>query len=178
MITKTIAARLSELKQQINNCIDSGNMTYQYRAEMELNEIMKSAPNGEWYGFSKPGDMGNPQKPMGEFDVTRLDHATDVLLIFNVSFHHMNINGLYTGWTHHRVLVGAAFNGFIMNVTGKDKAHVKEYIEKAFHEWLNREVKVTYQDELGRTTPEPRRRPLLIGQDPIRTISPRQLPGK
>lgn len=120
---KTVAARLSELKQQISNCIDSGNTTWQYRAEGEFDQLMRTAPSGS--GF----DSG-----------TLLELATDNTLIFNTSFHHMNDHGMYIGWTHHRIVVKAIFNGFDLRVTGKDKRDIKEYIGEVFYQWLSTEV--------------------------------------
>jgi hypothetical protein len=121
---KIVATRLSELKQQIANCIDSGNTTWQYRAESELFQIMQDAPSGS--GF----DSGSS-----------LDECSDSAMIFNTSFHHMNDHGTYTGWTHHRVLVRATFGGFDLRITGKNKNQIKEYIGEVFHTWLSTEVK-------------------------------------
>lgn len=140
---KTIATRLSELKQQINNCIDSGNLTWQYRAEAELNEMLKEAPSGS--GF----DAG-----------TLLELATDNTLIFQTSFHHMNDHGMYEGWTHHHVVVKATFGGFDLRITGKNKREIKEYIGEVFYTWLSKEAltylpKAIQKEEKKRTAPKP-----------------------
>jgi hypothetical protein len=140
---KTVATRISELKQQIANCIDSGNITWQYRAEGELNELLKQAPSGS--GF----DSG-----------TVLESATDSELIFNTAFHHMNDNGMYIGWTHHRVVAKAVFGGFSLRITGKDQRQIKEYIGEVFYHWLSTEVKDNrpkqlQQEEKVRTSRQP-----------------------
>jgi hypothetical protein len=130
---KTVATRIYELKQQITNCIDSGNLTWQYRAEGEFDQLMREAPSGS--GF----DSG-----------TLLELATDNTLIFQTSFHHMNDNGMYIGWTHHRVVVKAVFGGISLRVTGENKRDIKEYIGEVFYHWLNTEVLTGMTPQLQR----------------------------
>ena len=161
MTNKTIATRLSELKQQIANCIDSGNITWQYRAEAELVELMKLAPNGR--GF----DAG-----------TNIETATNYELLFSTSFHHQNQNGLYVGWTHHRVLVKAVFGGFILRVTGTDKDEILKHIGAVFYKWLSTEIKVhatkqIEQREREATTKPPR----VLEYTPHATAESRELPA-
>jgi hypothetical protein len=160
---KTVATRLSELKQQISNCIDSGNLTWQYRAEGEFDQLLREAPSGS--GF----DSG-----------TVLELATDNTLIFQTSFHHMNDNGMYIGWTHHRVVVKAVFGGISLRVTGENKRDIKEYIGEVFWEWLNREVLTgmtpqLQREEKKRTAPKPK--VLDYNPDKTKAKEPKQLPA-
>lgn len=54
-------------------------------------------------------------------------------LVFETSFHHMNDIGYYTCWTEHKVYVTPAFIGFDLNVTGRNKNGIKDYIGETFH---------------------------------------------
>lgn len=154
-MNKTIAQRISELKQQIANCIDSGNTTWMAKAELELNQWLQEMPSGSRF------DAG-----------TVLESASPQELVFNTAFHHMNDNGMYTGWTHHRVIARAVFGEFTVNVTGREQRgnksnNIKEYIGEVFYHWLSTELKDTrpkqlQRDEKTNTT----KAPLTLEYDP------------
>lgn len=66
-------------------------------------------------------------------------HAEE--LVFRADFHHMNEHGFYDGWTEHKVKVRSSLAfGFVLQVTGRDRNGIKDYIEEIFHEALNKEV--------------------------------------
>jgi hypothetical protein len=48
-------------------------------------------------------------------------------VVLNFSFHHMNENGYYIGWTEHKVILLPTFSGYDMKITGKDINQTKEY---------------------------------------------------
>lgn len=87
---QAIACKLSA----IANCIESGITDWQERHLDGLNALIKEyMPSGS--GF----DAG-----------TRLDFndSTPDRLIFTTSFHHMDENGMYCGWSEHTVAVTAS----------------------------------------------------------------------
>ena len=60
----------------------------------------------------------------------KLDEAShDEKLIFNLSYHHMDENGFYDGWTDHRAIVtpSLAF-GYSLKITGTNRNEIKEYL--------------------------------------------------
>lgn len=61
-------------------------------------------------------------------------------MTFNTAFHHINENGYYDGWTHHKVIVEADFSGFTVKVTGRNKRDIKDYIVDVFRTTLNQQV--------------------------------------
>ncbi len=63
-------------------------------------------------------------------------------LVFYTSFHHMNSNGFYDGWTEHNVTVRPAFEGLNIAVSGRDRNDIKEYIAVSFEESLTRTLVV------------------------------------
>ena len=63
-------------------------------------------------------------------------------LVFNTSFHHMNDNGMYTGWTNHSVIVQPDWSGLSVQVTGRDTNGIKEFIGEVFDQALHMPVEV------------------------------------
>lgn len=62
-------------------------------------------------------------------------------LVFETSFHHMNENGLYDGWTEHTVVVTASLMfGVNIRITGRNRNDIKEYLYALFQEALLKEV--------------------------------------
>lgn len=61
-------------------------------------------------------------------------------LVFLTSFHHMDENGMYDGWTEHSVIVTASLALEIdIRVTGRDRNDIKEYIAETFQYSLTQE---------------------------------------
>jgi hypothetical protein len=53
-------------------------------------------------------------------------------LVFSMSFHHMNNNGYYDGWTEHTVTVTPSFQGINLRISGRNRNDIKEYIHETF----------------------------------------------
>lgn len=54
-------------------------------------------------------------------------------LVFSTSYHHMNANGYYDGWSHHKIIVRPDLSfGFDIKITGKDRNCIKDYIIDCF----------------------------------------------
>lgn len=75
------------------------------------------------------------------------DHGTafvmykDDKLMFTTSFHHMDSDGYYDGWTDHDVYVRPSLAyGILMSITGPDKDNVKDVIHETFSNCLNIEI--------------------------------------
>lgn len=101
------------------NCKKSGNDVWAEKWEARIAKIMEFAPSGS--GF----DSG-----------TQIFEIMPTAMKFQTSFHHMDGNGSYDGWTEHTVTVRPGFNGIGISVGGKNKNQIKEYIGDVFHEWL------------------------------------------
>ena len=70
-----------------------------------------------------------------------LEECTEEKLVFTTSFHHMNENGVYDGWTEHKVIVKPSlFSGFVLKITGKDRNDTKDYIHASFVDCLYQEI--------------------------------------
>ena len=66
-----------------------------------------------------------------------LDNSNDKKITFITSFHHLNENGFYDGWTEHKVIIRPTFYGIDIKVTGKDRNDIKDYIGEMFSHVLN-----------------------------------------
>jgi hypothetical protein len=70
------------------------------------------------------------------------DDSTPSRIIFTGSYHHMNENGFYDGWTDHRIIVTPTFEGFDIRITGRDRNQIKEYLQQSFEYALSRTIDI------------------------------------
>lgn len=148
-VYKALATALSARK----NCKKSGNTEWYDRHTERIEKIMKTAPSGS--GFDSGTQLHNNSRP-GR-------------LVFAFGYHHMDDNGFYCGWTHHRVIVVASLSfDFTITITpGVSRQEIVaglweteavevedpvedydlDYFYDEFNQWLNEEVKETTQSE-------------------------------
>lgn len=104
----------------IANCQATGNVEWIERHSEALDELVSHyLPSGS--GFD---------------DGTKLDRAKSSAskLVFHTSFHHMNGDGFYDGWTAHTVTVKPSLVfGIELTVSGRDRNEIKDYIAESFH---------------------------------------------
>ena len=108
-----------------NNCEASGNTEWRTRHHETIEHLVRDhLPSGS--GF----DAGSHLV---------LSNSSDDRLAFSTSFHHMNGDGYYEGWTHHMVIVTPSLaSGFDLEVTGEDHNDINDYIGDAFHNALSK----------------------------------------
>ena len=87
-----------------------------------IDRMMQDAPSGS--GFDSGTELS--------------DDSDGNRLVFETAFHHMDENGYYDGWSNHKVIVkpDLAF-GFDLQITGRNKNEIKDYIADVFNVWLN-----------------------------------------
>jgi len=110
--------------QSRENCKKSGKDTWQEKHTEKIDKLINDLPSGS--GF----DTGTKLKDFS-FKPEKL--------VFSTSFHHMNEDGYYVGWSDHDIIVTPSFVGFDIRVTGKNVRNIKEYIADTFHYWLDTE---------------------------------------
>ncbi len=72
-----------------------------------------------------------------------LDESNSNKIVINTSFHHMDENGGYNGWTNHAITIRAELEmDFTLRVSGRDKNQIKEYIAETFNHDLMQDVDV------------------------------------
>lgn len=64
----------------------------------------------------------------------QLGESTEKRIVFKFSYHHMNEDGYYDGWTEHILIVTPLFGDFSLVITGRDRNEVKDYLFDLFNE--------------------------------------------
>lgn len=117
---KSLAQRIASMLMAIENCEKSNNLEWRDKHEENLEKLVKDhLPSGS--GF----DNGT---------ILDRDKSTPEKLVFSTSFHHTDEGGMYDGWTEHTVTVRSSLVfGYTINVSGKNRNDIKEYIAESFH---------------------------------------------
>lgn len=105
----------------------------------------KASGNTEWverYGDALDAMESDLPRGSGIDRGTRLDleRCRDNRVVFDVSFHHMDDNGYYDGWTDHKIVVTPEFGGFDIRITGRDRNGIKDYLRDVYAHALGEEV--------------------------------------
>lgn len=119
----TVINQIAVISDALERCKAKGNTEWIEKHSEHLKKLCNHLPSGSGY------DSG-----------TKLLSASYEKAIFSTSYHHTNEAGCYTGWTEHVVTIKAAFDGFTIHVSGKDKNGVKEVIQDDFYFALGQEV--------------------------------------
>ena len=107
----------AELARKIN-WYHNANKEYKGQAMDQIRELEEKLPYGS--GF----DAGS---------AVDLSKSTGQKIVIDTSFHHMNENGYYDGWTDHQVIVTPCLMyGYKLRITGRDRNQIKEYIRQQF----------------------------------------------
>lgn len=110
----------------MKNCERDGNTEWYEKWKGYIIALVRNyAPSGS--GF----DVGT------KFDFQR---SSGKKLIFYTSFHHMNYNGCYDGWTEHQITVRPEFDGVSITVSGSNRNDIKEYISQLFYNLVETNV--------------------------------------
>ena len=107
-----------------NNCETSGNSEWLARHHETIENIVREhLPHGSGFDADTVLDVAKSGPDR---------------LAFSTSFHHMNGDGYYEGWTHHMVVVTPSLaSGFDLEVTGEDHNDINDYIGEVFHNALS-----------------------------------------
>ena len=126
---KKLYQELAQLVDAYHRCEDSGNM-WQVKHRDNIEALAKNLlPHGSGY------DSGTTVNIMK----SRRDR-----LVLHTSFHHMNENGFYCGWTEHDVIVTPSLLfGFELLIKGKDRNQIKEMMYEDFRHALSLTVSKT-----------------------------------
>ncbi len=126
MAQKLVTALASRV-QAMRNCEQTGNLEWFARHRETLHELVRDRlPSG--CGF----DNGT---------VIQLDDCKPDKLVLHTSFHHMSPHGFYDGWTEHKITVRPSLvHGFTIEVGGRDRSYIKNYIAEIFQAALSQEI--------------------------------------
>jgi len=68
------------------------------------------------------------------------EKTTRSKIVLNTSYHHMDTNGYYDGWTEHTVIVTPSFDGIDIRITGRNRNDIKDYLHEIFDHALSQQV--------------------------------------
>lgn len=119
MRRRAVYQHLASALTAYRNCIDSGNSEWECRHANWIKWLVDNKlPSGG--GF----DNGT------SYD---LDKWSPTSIVFATSWHHMDQNGYYSGWTHHNITITADLaGGFNIRVGGSNRNDIKDYIAEVF----------------------------------------------
>ena len=70
-----------------------------------------------------------------------LDASHADKLVFELSFHHMNENGFWDGWTDHTVVVTPSLqHAFNLRISGRNRDDIKDFLHEEFDHMLRQDV--------------------------------------
>ena len=65
------------------------------------------------------------------------EKSNNVRLVLETSYHHINGNGFYDGWTDHTITIKPSLTyGFDMRISGTNRNGIKEYLGQVYEENL------------------------------------------
>lgn len=109
------------------NCTASGNTVWFARHTVDIEDLVRDhMPSGSGVDCGTQLDFDNSQPNR---------------MVFVLSFHHMDENGGYDGWTSHQVIVTPSLAyGIDVRVTGRDRNWIKDYLTGLYQDALTTEV--------------------------------------
>lgn len=115
---RTLAQHIAQTIDARRNCIKSGNSVWLARHTAFLQQLEKELPSGSGIDSGTTID---------------LDASTGERVVLRTAFHHMNDGGMYDGWTEHRVVVRASlYAGLVVDIGGRNRNGIKEYLSELF----------------------------------------------
>jgi len=122
---KSLASTIYDLHLAIENCKCSGNSEWLARHSANLKKLYQRLPSGSGI------DNGTTVHEIS---------TTPERITLSCSFHHMNDQGSYDGWTEHRIYVTPSFSGLNVRVTGRDRNDIKDYLGEIYMHCMTERV--------------------------------------
>lgn len=126
-ILRPLYRELASLLQARANCARANNDEWYDKHAERIETLVK-----QWMPSGSGIDTGT------EID---FDASTPSKLVFVFSYHHMDENGYYNGWTDHKCIVrpSLAF-GIDIRISGRDRNMVKDYLYEVYHHAITTDV--------------------------------------
>lgn len=124
MTPRTLAHHIASTIQARKNCQASGNTEWHDKHYDTLRWIERNLlPSGSGIDCGTKIDE---------------DSSRSEKVVLTLSFHHMDENGYYAGWSDYKCIVTPSFSGIDCRIVGKDKNDIKDYLCETFHYALSR----------------------------------------
>lgn len=122
-VYRHIASKLDAMQ----HCRETGNHEWLARHRDAIQQIVADR---------MPSGSGVDNGTKLDFDRSSADK-----LVFTMSYHHMDSNGYYAGWTDHTCIVRPSLAlRFTVTITGKDRNDIKHYLADIYRETLDTEI--------------------------------------
>ncbi len=134
MATK-VYRQIASLLQAIENCEQSPrNVEWANRHDDRLHSIAYDClPSGSGIDCGTKID-----------DTSRPDR-----IVLTFSYHHMNENGMYDGWTEHKAIITPSLlSDFDIRITGRDRNMFKDYLYETFDYVLRLDCEIVQDDKV------------------------------
>lgn len=136
MKAKPIYQHIASALCAFHNCKRSGSLEWQDNHESTINQLCKDfMPSGSGVdcGTEFDWDASSTER--------QLKDSIPARLVFSFSYHHMNENGMYEGWTSHKATVKPCLVfGYKLAISGPDKNGIKDYLYDLFSHALDTEL--------------------------------------
>jgi hypothetical protein len=124
---RTLIQHIASTLQARENCKRHGNTEWYDRHSDALAQLAYLLPSGSGVDNGTSIDV----------DACKADR-----IVLQTSFHHMDESGGYDGWTEHAIIVRPTFDGIDVDVKGRDRNGIKDYLGELFAHALT--VKYTW----------------------------------
>ena len=109
----------------------------------------KNRAEGEWYDRvcwrldrlidMLPHGAGiNSTSEIIDYNMDKNGNCT--MVSFRSDYHHMNADGYYDGWTQHTVKVYPDWAGVRLNITGRNRNDIKDYLHETWDYALSQDI--------------------------------------
>ena len=122
---KTVAGEIYSRLAAVENCKKTNNYDWLDKHTEKLIAIEKELPSGSGIDCGTKIDTRDLKK--NQFKLT-------------LSFHHMDDNGGYDGWTEHVITVRPCFDSIDLTISGKNRNMIKEYLYDVYFSALTCEI--------------------------------------
>lgn len=122
----TVAGTIARILVAKANCEKNGNKEWSQKHANRLAAVCKEyLPSGAGL------DAGTR---------INLEKTTGKRLVFTTSFHHMDEQGSYDGWTEHTITVTPEFDDIDIRVSGSNRNDISRYLADVFYDAMRETV--------------------------------------
>lgn len=123
--TRPLYLTLAECTAARNRCAKNGNQFgwWVEKWNSQIRSLVSLLPSGSGI------DAG-----------TTVADITDDRIVMHCSFHHMNDQGVYDGWTEHTIRVTPGWGGITVKVSGSNRNEILDHLHEVYHTALTTHV--------------------------------------
>lgn len=125
-MTNTVAQEIASRAGALKRCVERGNPEWARQHRETLRDIERNyLPSGAGVDNGTTID---------------LDRTSEDKIVLTCSYHHMNNDGYYDGWTDHTITVRPTFRGFHVDASGDDRDDILAYLGDLYREGLSQPI--------------------------------------